>query len=87
MIRGPKSDAWLDAIRLAGALKANETIPALSEAMLQPPSTAKTHSTFDSITHLDTDIVAKALSQIGDPTIPAVTGLLRNMVKEQAGEA
>jgi hypothetical protein len=87
MIRCPKSDAWLEAIRLAGALKANETIPALWEAMLQPPSPAKTHFTFDSITRLDTDIVAKALSQIGDPTIPAVTGLLRNMVKEQAGEA
>jgi HEAT repeat protein len=87
MIRGPKSDAWLDAIRLAGALKANETIPALSEAMLLPPSMAKANLTFYRIMQLDGDIVAKALSQIGDPTIPAVTRLLRSKDSSIRGRA
>jgi hypothetical protein len=87
MIRGPKSDLWLDAIRLAGELKAEETISALLDVMSRPPSLATTTITFAGITRLDTDIVAKALSQIGDPAIPAVTSLLRSKDSRMRGRA
>jgi hypothetical protein len=78
MIRGPESDAWLDAIRLAGKLKAKEAIPALQEVMSRPPFPAEPYLTFGGLVTLDNDIVAKTLSRIGDPAIPAVTNLLRS---------
>lgn len=78
MIRAPQSELWLDAIQLAGKLKANEAIPALQQAMSRPPFPAETYLTFAGLMRLDNDIVAKALSRIGDPAIPAVVDLLRN---------
>jgi len=78
LIRGPASDLWLDAIRLAGKLKAKEAVPALQEAMSRPPVPAETYITFAGLERLDNDIVAKTLSQIEDPAIPAVTALLKN---------
>ena len=78
MIRGPESDVWLDAIRLAGKLKAKEAIPALEELMLHPRVLAEPLHTFSGLMTLDNDLVAKTLSQIGDPAIPAVTNLLRS---------
>jgi hypothetical protein len=76
LIRRPQSDVWLDAIRLAGKLKAKEAIPALVEAMSRPQMPAETFLTFAGIERLDNDIVAKTLSQIGDPAIPSVINLL-----------
>jgi HEAT repeat protein len=75
LIRGPESDLWLDAIRLAGKLKAAEAVPALQEAMSRPPVPAEAYITFAGLERLDNDIVAKTLSQIGEPAIPAVTSL------------
>jgi len=37
LIGRPESDVWLDAIRLAGKLKAKEAIPALQQAMSRRP--------------------------------------------------
>jgi hypothetical protein len=76
LIRRPQSDVWLDAIRVAGKLKAKEAIPALVEAMSRPQMPAETSLTFAGIERLDNDIVAKTLSQIGDPAIPSVIELL-----------
>jgi HEAT repeat protein len=78
LIRRPQSDVWLDAIRIAGKLKAKEAIPALLEALSRPQMPAETYLTFAGIGRLDNDVVAKTLSQIGDPAIPAVTSLLRS---------
>jgi HEAT repeat protein len=82
LIGRPESDVWLDAIRLAGKLKAKEAIPALQQAMSRHRFAAEPFLTFAGIWRLDNDIVAKALSQIGDPAIPAATSLLRS---EDAG--
>jgi hypothetical protein len=76
LIRKPESDVWLDAIRIAGSLKAKEAIPALQEVMSRRPLPAKTYLTLAGIENLDNDIVAKALSQIGNPAIPSVRTLL-----------
>lgn len=76
LIRRPESDVWLDAIRIAGKLKAKEAIPALQEALSRPPMPAEPYLTFAGIERLDNDIVGKALSQIGDPAIPSVRSLL-----------
>ncbi len=78
LIGRPESDVWLDAIRLAGKLKATQVIPALQQAMARHPFPAEPYLTFGGIMRLDNDIVAKALSQIGDSAIPAVTSLLRS---------
>jgi HEAT repeat protein len=85
LIRRPMSDVWLDAIRLAGKLKAKEAIPALQEALSRPPIAAERSITFAGVERLDNDIVAKALSQIGDPAIPAVVNLLNSPVKGTRG--
>ena len=50
--------------------------------MSRPPFRAELNLTFAGIERLDTDLVAKTLSQIGDPAIPAVTTLLKS---EDAG--
>lgn len=85
LIRRPESDVWLDAIRVAGKLKAKEAIPALQEALSRPPIAAEPYITFAGVERLDNDIVAKALSQIGDPAIPAVVNLLKSPVKGTRG--
>ena len=87
MIRGPQSDVWENALRLAGKLRAKETIPALIDVMSQPPLPAEKYLTFAGIERLDTDIVAKTLSQIGDPAIPAVKGLLKSKDPRMRGRA
>jgi HEAT repeat protein len=87
MIRGPQSDLWLDALRLAGTLKVEEAIPALQEAMSRPPFPAEPYLTFAGIWRLDGDIVAKTLSQIGEPAIPAATTLLKSEDAAMRGRA
>jgi HEAT repeat protein len=76
MIKSGTDEPWLNAVELAGKLKATETIPALVQAMSRPPFPATRYYSFGMEMRLETDIVAKALSQIGDPAIPAVTSLL-----------
>ena len=78
LIRRPQSDVWLDAIRVAGKLKAREAIPALLEAMSRPQMPAEANLTFAGIERLDNDIVAKTLCQIGDPAIPSTVDLLKS---------
>jgi HEAT repeat protein len=87
MIRGPQSDVWLDALRLAGILQVKEAIPALQEAMSRPPLPAEPYLTFAGIWRLDGDIVAKTLSQIGEPAIPAATTLLKSEDAAMRGRA
>ena len=87
LIRRPQSDVWLDAIRIAGRLKAKEAIPALQEAMSRPPIPAEPNITFAGITRLDNDIVAKTLAQIGDPAIPSVVDLLKSANAGRRGRA
>src|SRR5882757_5767333 len=57
LIGRPESDVWLDAIRLAGKLKAKEAIPALQQAMSRRPFPALPYLTFAGIMRLDNDIV------------------------------
>src|SRR5438105_412443 len=45
LIGRPESDVWLDAIRLAGKLKATEVIPALQQAMSRRPFPAEPYIT------------------------------------------
>jgi HEAT repeat protein len=79
MIRGPQTNLWFDALFLAGKLKVVEAIPALQEAMSRPRFPADRSATsFGGIWRLDFDIVAKTLSQIGEPAIPAATELLKS---------
>ena len=78
LIRRPQSDVWLDAIRIGGKLKAREAIPALLEAMSRPHMPAETNLTFAGIERLDNDIVAKTLSQIGDPAVSSTVDLLKS---------
>lgn len=87
LIRRPESDVWLDAIRIAGKLKAKEAIPALQEAMSRPAMPAETFLTFAGIERLDNDIVAKTLSQIGDPAIPTTLKLLKSEDARVRGRA
>jgi len=87
LIRRPQSDVWLDAIRIAGRLKAKEAIPALQKAMSRPPIPAEPNITFAGITRLDNDIVAKTLAQIGDPAIPSVVDLLKSANAGRRGRA
>lgn len=87
LIRRPESDVWLDAVRIAGKLKAKEAIPALEEAMSRPPMPAETFLTFAGIERLDNDIVAKTLSQIGDPAIPTTLKLLKSEDARMRGRA
>ena len=87
LIRRPQSDVWLDAIRIAGRLKAKEAIPALQEAMSRPPIPAEPYITGGGMMRLDHDIVAKTLSQMGDPAIPSVVDFLKSPDKGTRGRA
>jgi HEAT repeat protein len=79
LIEQQKADeTWLNAVRLAGQLKATEAIPALEKALDRGPLGAPMNTTFGTEMHLQDDAVAKALSQIGDPAIPAIAGRLEN---------
>jgi HEAT repeat protein len=69
---------WLNAVRLAGQLKALEAIPSLQQAMSRGPLGGASYTTLGMQMRLEDDIVAKALSQIGDPAIPAIASLLGN---------
>ena len=77
MIDKPKSDeVWLNAVRLAGQLKAVETIPSLQKALSRGPLGGLLAYSMTAEMQLDDDVVAKALSEIGEPAIPAVRSIL-----------
>jgi hypothetical protein len=77
MIKSSTDEPWLNAVHLAGDLKAVEAIPALQEAMMsRRPFPAVPYISSFGAMHLDNDIVAKSLSQVGDPAIPSVVNLL-----------
>lgn len=77
LIRKRNTDeVWLNAVRLAGQLRASETIPLLQEALSRGPVGGPMNTTFTTQMRLDDDLVAKALSQIGDPAIPVAMNLL-----------
>jgi len=77
MIDKPETDeVWLNAVRLAGQLKVQEAVPSLMTAFARGPLGGRIGSTMTDEFRLNKDVVAKALSQIGDPAIPAVTSLL-----------
>ncbi len=77
LINAPGSDAWVNAVQLAGKMKALEAIPSLQKAMSRPPFPAQPYVSFG-MPSMQVDIVAKALSQMGDPVIPSVVDLLKN---------
>lgn len=67
---------WLNAVKLAGELKAVETIPVLKKALSLGKVGGPHLVTFATEMRLDDDVVAKALSQMGDAAIPVVRDLL-----------
>jgi hypothetical protein len=73
-------EIWLNAVRLAGRLKVLETIPSLQKAFslgrldIGRPAVM----TFGTEVALGDDAVAKALAEIGDPSLPAVRGFLKS---------
>lgn len=87
MISKSETDVWLRTVSLAGKLKAVEAVPALLEAMSRRAFPAETYITFGGIMRLDNDIVAKALSRIGNPAIPGVENLMRSPDETTRGRA
>lgn len=79
MIDKPEVDkVWLNAVRLAGKLKASETIPSLQKAFSRGQLGRPAATTLGAEMQLDDDVVAKALSEIGEPSIPAVRDFLNS---------
>jgi hypothetical protein len=73
MIDKPKSDEiWLNAVRLAGRLKASEAVPSLQRAFSRRQLGRPANTTLGAEMQLDDDVVAKALAEIGEPSVPAV---------------
>ncbi len=77
MIRdGEVGPVWLNAVRLAGQLKSSEAVSVLMDA-LSRGNVDQGSVTMAEYMHLDTDVVAKALAEIGDPSVPAVASLVK----------
>ena len=87
MIHAQTSDAWANAVWLAGEMKASEAIPSLAEAMLRPAFPAEPYVTGAVVRRLGYDVVAQALSKVGNPAIPAVVRLLDNANPRTRGRA
>jgi HEAT repeat protein len=87
MIGKPETDVWLRTVSLAGKLKAAEAVPALLQAMSRRPFPAETYITSGGIMRLDNDIVAKALSRIGNPAVPGVENLMHSPDEMTRGRA
>jgi hypothetical protein len=77
LINAPGSDVWVNAVQLAGKMKALESIQSLQNAMSRAPFPAQPYVSFG-MPPLQLDIVAKALSQMGDRVVPSVVDLLKN---------
>ncbi len=69
-------ERWKNAVRLAGQLKAVETVPSLANAMRRGPI-GPPAQTFTEEERLVDDIVGQALAQIGDPAVPALAEFLK----------
>ncbi len=79
MIDSQRTDqVWLNAVRLAGQLKVTEAIPSLEKSLSRGPVGGPMQTSFTKQMRLEDDAVGKALSQIGEPAIPAATNLLNN---------
>jgi HEAT repeat protein len=78
LIDGPGSDVWVNAVHLAGQMKALEAIPSLQKSMSRRPFPAQLSRSAAMESNLQYDIVAKALSQMGDRAVPSVVDLLKN---------
>jgi hypothetical protein len=79
MIEKPEiNEIWLNAVRLAGKLKVLETLPSLQRAFLRGQLGRPANTTMGTEMMLNDDVVAKALSEIGDPSLPAVRGFLKS---------
>ncbi|OLB35922.1 MAG: hypothetical protein AUH11_12915 [Acidobacteria bacterium 13_2_20CM_57_17] len=87
MIDKPEDDVWLNVVHLAGQMKATEAVPSLVRAMSRRPFPAEPYITGGGMMRLDHDIVAKTLSQMGDPAIPSVVDFLKSPDKGTRGRA
>jgi HEAT repeat protein len=81
------SPVWLNAVRLAGQLKIVEAVPALTQSLSRRElcgaydidlADSCSVITFARMARLGFDIVGRALADIGDPSVPAVAGILSN---------
>ena len=72
----PEDLVWQNAVHLAGQLNASEAVPSLLKAFPLGRVGGPMNTTFGTEMRLDDDIVSKALAEIGDPAIPAVSNLL-----------
>jgi hypothetical protein len=72
---------WLNAVRLAGQLKVVAAIPGLKRGLSKPPTFGAYDDchgagTMTSNAKLCNDVVARALADIGDPSVPVVAHIL-----------
>lgn len=72
----PEDAVWQNAVDLAGQLKASEAIPSLLKALALGRVGGPQQTTFTTEIRLDDDVVGKALAEIGDPAVPAISKLL-----------
>lgn len=70
-----KPHVWLNSVRLAGAFRIEEVIPSLAKCIAVPAGTPR-GSTLTEALRLDSLPAGKALSQIGEPAIPTLVGIL-----------
>jgi HEAT repeat protein len=69
---------WMNAVRLAGQLNAVEAVPSLQRAFSRGQLGRPGNTMLGTEMQLDDDVVGKALGEIGDPSVPAVTNLLKS---------
>lgn len=76
--KGPNADPrpWTNAVKLAGELKVSETIPSLVPWIGHNGGSRPTVVTMATVVGLDRSPAAKALAEIGDPSVPAVSKIL-----------
>jgi hypothetical protein len=71
-------EVWLNAVRLTGRLKTSEAVPSLRTAFLRGPLGRPAATSLGWEMQLDDDIVAGALADIGEPSIPTVSEFLKD---------
>jgi HEAT repeat protein len=74
------NEVWLNAVRLAGQLKVSEAVPVLQKAFSLGKLDIGRPAVMTMSTEilLNDDVVAKALAEIGEPSLPAVKGVLKS---------
>ena len=73
---GPQRDAWANAADLAGELKIKEACQALAKWMHTPAGPLGEETELGIVTRLLGKPAAKALAEIGDPSLPFVAPVL-----------